>query len=343
MSSPTSPGQGRRSILDQINPYVTSPTRADRQGHDSPSALLLRELQGDERNEHADAADGEVQSSRHTPRPRDAHDMNPTPTRSRPIYSLESSSSSEDEGPPKSIMFGEPAGDVTPRSPERSGQRVGGRTTKPTFRQVDAPSSSSGGGGNDGVGGRVRGISKSTSRSRSTSRTRSPSPGPSSISAYASGLEGTVADSVRPSEIGHASPGAGEGSTVPRTVPTFREPPGMTGHPSTARSTRPSPRQELRQAQSGRGRAEPAYLDPPSMDSTTRKGKGKAKAKQSGGRQYHALAVNEDDQDLLDGPHDEQQPVRKIGMNEYEKALWKWVNVEDLDGFLQEVRHQSSH
>ncbi|EIW67742.1 hypothetical protein TREMEDRAFT_45223 [Tremella mesenterica DSM 1558] len=27
----------------------------------------------------------------------------------------------------------------------------------------------------------------------------------------------------------------------------------------------------------------------------------------------------------------------KTGLNEYEKALWKWVNVDDLDGFLQEV------
>jgi hypothetical protein len=29
--------------------------------------------------------------------------------------------------------------------------------------------------------------------------------------------------------------------------------------------------------------------------------------------------------------------VGKQGLNEYEKALWQWVNVDDLDGFLQEV------
>jgi hypothetical protein len=27
----------------------------------------------------------------------------------------------------------------------------------------------------------------------------------------------------------------------------------------------------------------------------------------------------------------------KAGLNEYERALWKWVNVDDLDGFLQDV------
>ena len=31
------------------------------------------------------------------------------------------------------------------------------------------------------------------------------------------------------------------------------------------------------------------------------------------------------------------QTVRKAGLNDYEKALWRWVNVDDLDGFLQEV------
>ena len=28
---------------------------------------------------------------------------------------------------------------------------------------------------------------------------------------------------------------------------------------------------------------------------------------------------------------------QKVGLDEYEKALWNWVNVDDLDGFLQEV------
>lgn len=30
----------------------------------------------------------------------------------------------------------------------------------------------------------------------------------------------------------------------------------------------------------------------------------------------------------------------KSGLDDYERALWQWVNVEDLDGFLQEVRLQ---
>jgi autophagy-related protein 9 len=32
-----------------------------------------------------------------------------------------------------------------------------------------------------------------------------------------------------------------------------------------------------------------------------------------------------------------ERPKTKQGLNEYEKALWKWVNVQDLDAFLQEV------
>ena len=29
--------------------------------------------------------------------------------------------------------------------------------------------------------------------------------------------------------------------------------------------------------------------------------------------------------------------ANKSGLDDYQRALWNWVNVEDLDGFLQEV------
>jgi autophagy-related protein 9 len=70
-------------------------------------------------------------------------------------------------------------------------------------------------------------------------------------------------------------------------------------------------------------------LDPPL--SASRKGKGKEK--KVGGRKYHQIS-----QEIEDPGGDRQrQKVGKEGLNDYEKALWKWVNVDDLDGFLQEV------
>ena len=32
----------------------------------------------------------------------------------------------------------------------------------------------------------------------------------------------------------------------------------------------------------------------------------------------------------------------KVGLDSYERALWQWVNVDDLDGFLQEVGQTGS-
>jgi hypothetical protein len=82
------------------------------------------------------------------------------------------------------------------------------------------------------------------------------------------------------------------------------------------------------------------YLDPP-LHSVDRKGKGKAR--NQGGRTYHALPVNAEDDEVDDaeemtGYGAGAKPPRKVGLNDYERALWRWVNVEDLDGFLQEVR-----
>lgn len=335
MSPSTPPVEPRRPVL---NPNVTSPERGEPSaGDDCPSTLLLRELQGSNEgpaSPHRDET-GPL-SARHTPRIHDPRDV-PTPTRTRPTYSLESSSSSEDEGPPKSIMYGDNEGERTPRSPE--GALLPGRTRPgilptsdastrrtATFRQVDAVPS-----GARYERGRLRRSSISRSPSRSRSRSRSPSPGPSSISAYASGLESTVADSVRPSET-ETSPGAAT-SNVPRRVPTFREPTGVTRNASPSRSSRP-PHDYSRAFPTEDRPQRQGYLDPPVPPPGAAR-KGKPKAKQSGGRRYEATPAEEESHNL-DQPPDEVH--RKVGMNDYEKALWKWVNVEDLDGFLQEVR-----
>lgn len=150
------------------------------------------------------------------------------------------------------------------------------------------------------------------SSSASESRSRSTSPGPSTISNYASGLEATA---LEPS------------ATAPALhVPTFREPP------------RPSPpTQTISGGSLKRKSPRQGYLDPPlSSSNTSGKDKGKGKAKNVGGRKYHQVA-NDD----LDERDEEEvmrsKPLSKQGLNDYEKALWKWVNVDDLDGFLQEV------
>lgn len=65
------------------------------------------------------------------------------------------------------------------------------------------------------------------------------------------------------------------------------------------------------------------------------KGKGKQKVRKQGGRAY--APIEPDDVDELDEPAGAQQTRGKVGLNEYEKALWRWVNVDDLDAFLQEV------
>jgi hypothetical protein len=76
--------------------------------------------------------------------------------------------------------------------------------------------------------------------------------------------------------------------------------------------------------------------------------KGKGKARNQGGRTYHALPVNAEDGEVDEAEEatghraGATKPPRKVGLNDYEKALWRWVNVEDLDGFLQEVRDSST-
>ncbi|KIR54433.1 autophagy-like protein 9 [Cryptococcus gattii Ru294] len=86
------------------------------------------------------------------------------------------------------------------------------------------------------------------------------------------------------------------------------------------------------------GKAE-GYLDPTilSVASGSRNsGKAKERTKRKGGHKYHSLHAQEEENE--EPPESEAFRTRgKVGLNAYEKALWKWVNVDDLDGFLQEV------
>jgi autophagy-related protein 9 len=287
---PNQPQSQANSLLNLLNPYQQS-TRDVRHlphpdseegeaGPESPSAMLLRELQGQSDEEEERERERYIRDER--------EGMSPTPTPSRSVLGLglntipnqksgkgttTTNSSEDDEQPPQSLMYANPTGTQ--------------RTSHSRAEESPGPFRPAG--------------SSSTSESR---RSASTSPGPSTISNYASGLdlESTVEPTVSPVT-----------STKNIHVPTFREPP---------RPSRTISGSSKRPSSSGEG-----YLDPPL--SASRKGKGKEK--KVGGRKYHQV------QDSDDRPGEQSQKVGREGLNDYEKALWKWVNVDDLDGFLQEV------
>jgi len=280
------------SLLKLLNPYSSmSGSTIPHPDTDSPSTMLLRELQGDE---------AEVEGEED---PRDRERMSPTPTpTSRPskrvLKSPSTSSEDEDGEPPRSIVFGGARDPQTPNNPIRRASDAAEVMSSGPFRQT-GPSSSSASG--------------------------STSPGPSTISVYASGMDRTSRDpSTSPEHV-----------VSPRVVPTFREPP-RPGPPRRQSSgskkvSTPSPR-----LLNGQG-----YLDPTIPSPLDRKGK--VKAGDKGGRRYHTVPNGEDDEEE---PHLGRYAglgmvkgggTKKTGLDAHEKALWKWVNVDDLDGFLQEV------
>lgn len=305
MSGGSPPNGGHNSLLHLLNPYSSMARSTAPPGDhdpDSPSTKLLRELSGE---------DGGSDEER---RPRSRARATPTPGKR---VATPSSSSSEDEGPPRDIVYGDRgAGDRTPiASPPVERRDRAGRMASPGPFGEPGPSSSSG-------------------------HSRSTSPGPSTISVYASGMEGTGLDEALASAVESSRDPSSSPDAAPRPLssarktPTFREVP----------LARPSNTRTLSGSTKGKGRSvrgSGGYLDPPLASPGDRKGKGKAKT--SGGRKYHALAAeNEDEVDQLSGQggrygNARDGAARKVGLNEYERALWKWVNVEDLDGFLQEV------
>nr|XP_018261956.1 autophagy-like protein 9 [Kwoniella dejecticola CBS 10117]OBR84114.1 autophagy-like protein 9 [Kwoniella dejecticola CBS 10117] len=332
----TSPSQRSNPLLNLINPY-SSVARSTYPDPDSPSTMLLRELQGGD-----DLPEEEEFRDRMSPTP------TPSSQRGGTHIIATSSSSSDDEGaPPRSLIFGEQPeaqarlGDRTPTSPPRSG-RIKQHAVIANNKHISL---------NDDDGetpiiprrnsGPFRAASDGPSSSTSQSRSRSTSPGPSTISIYASGLEleGTnvnLGSSIRHEAKQRDPSTSPEPDRQTRPVPTFREPPRPTPPRRVSGSSRKSP---------PRLSAGSGYLDPnlPSPSIIRDKGKGKAKSRDKAGRKYHALPAQdeedeqEEDRGRYDGVGKRMGKVGKIGLNGYEKALWKWVNVEDLDGFLQEV------
>ncbi|WVQ65483.1 uncharacterized protein L199_003659 [Kwoniella botswanensis] len=318
--APSSPSQHTNPLLNLVNPY-SSVARSTYPDPDSPSTMLLRELQGGDDSTVNDDDEDQLRNDRMspTPTPDNIHRraMGGSHTRTH-VLTTSSSSSDDDEAPPRSLIFGEQpsAGDRTPKSPSRplihSDRTPIPRASSPgPFINHNIPSSST------------------------STRSRSTSPGPSTISVYASGLEGTNTN-LGESSISRDASTSPETNRPNKPLPTFREPP-------SGSSTRPNPIPSSRQTSSS------GYLDPTftSEAESSKKGKGKAKAKSrdKGGRKYHALPVQEEedeheereDRGRYTGLQGRKDKIGRKGLNNHEKALWKWVNVEDLDGFLQEV------
>lgn len=323
-----SPPEQSNSILNLLNPYASvSRSTARLPDPDSPSTLLLRELSGHPSTEFGPAEEEEEEEENDRPgeglfksSSRFRHlSPTPTPATRRPSHVISNSSSSEDEGPPRSILYGEP-------SPEKA--RLSGERT-PRSPPVAMPRS------------RSPGPFHAPSSSTSEGRSRSTSPGPSTISVYASGLEGTALNSSihTSSRDPSTSPDLPKASSS-KLTPTFREPP-RPAHPPRAVSGS-STKKASPKLGSGSG-----YLDPKLPFGKDRKGKGKSKV--SGGRKYAPVPtepgaeVDGEDETVEAGRYagfgiSKRKRIKaKAGLDEYERALWNWVNVEDLDGFLQEV------
>jgi autophagy-related protein 9 len=323
------PDSNANSLLNLLNPYASaSISRSLYAGRhaepESPSTMLLRELQGEGEGdgERSKMEDIDEERERYIPPDRDGLSPTPTPSHRRPSQgrgtmgnpttttNISSSSDEEGDQPPRSLLY-----DVSGRPKSSRQSRSRNPETSPgPFKPAHSSSTDS------------------MSQSRSRSRSESTSPGPSTISNYASGLEATnlepsaaASTSASTSMAKSPSPPISTAVSPVRHVPTFREVP------------RPKSPVRAVSGSSKRGTDEGSgYLDPPLSSSTTRKGKGKGKARTTGGRRYHQVATGDQD-----GESEEEgkapAKIGKQGLNEYEKALWQWVNVDDLDGFLQEV------
>ena len=317
---PTMPSPSQtNSILNLLNPYASVSRSTRPSDPDSPSTLLLRELAGDEHPS--------------PPSPHSRRELSPTPTnphrRPSHVISNSSTSSEDEDAPPRSLVYGEESNLASRRSGERTP-----RSPRSTFAAAQSVHLASRGmqGARTTSPGPFQPPSSSTS-----ARSRSTSPGPSTISIYASGLEGTALNSNssiqsmrEPSTSPHLPRASGS-----RLTPTFREPPRESKKPSSSTTGLEQPKPTLSH---GNG-----YLDPkiPNVD---RKGKGKAK--NQGGRKYVSLPAaeptDEDEEgETVGGRYAgfgvSKRKAAKAGLDDYEKALWSWVNVDDLDGFLQEV------
>ena len=354
---PSTPPQSN-SILNLLNPYSSmARSTVPTSDPESPSTLLLRELTGDDGGPDDD---GQPSAERKRSRERkrggdgDRERMSPTPTPAtfRPTHVVATSDDDDDDdAPPRSIIYGGPDIPYNPIGRRKSGERTPKSTQGPLPTDTTTTT-------NQPMAISPDIIPRATSpgpfrlggppSSSASGRSGSTSPGPSTMSIYASGMETTNGQSTFPnaaSQDPSSSPEQARSTSI-RSQPTFREVNIRPGPPSrnASSSSKKKPRASLVSSQGK------SYLVP-SIPPPSDKGKGKSKAREKGGRRYISVPA----QDAHDEDEDEDEEgsklrgrlagfagirggaLRKTGLNEYEKALWKWVNVEDLDGFLQEV------
>ncbi|WVR06657.1 hypothetical protein IAU60_003689 [Kwoniella sp. DSM 27419] len=319
------------SLLNMLNPYASvnrsTYSSTPRSEPDSPSTMLLRELQGGTDHGQADVTGDDRQR------------MSPTPTIStspavrRPTHVIATPTSSDDEeAPPRSLIFGEQLapGERTPRSPPSA---LPSRQTQPfaqssssrpradspgPFRASAAPSSSPSGAG-------------------SQSQSRSTSPGPSSL--YASGMD--LTRGAQSSALPASTYTSRDPSTSPERastrLPTFREPPAVV-RPSPPRRVS-STKKAVALVEGVRHDSRAGYLDPglASPVAGPSRPRDKGKARQKGGRKYQSVPAHDEEEADHARGIGRRAAAGKTGLSDYDRALWKWVNVEDLDRFLQEV------
>ncbi|ODO03086.1 hypothetical protein I350_05931 [Cryptococcus amylolentus CBS 6273] len=287
--------------------------------------MLLRELQGDPPHATSDLEEAEESQSRPPSHilELEGQGSGSTPrvslSRRSPTHILDDGSDDDDGGnPPQSLILGDQGvqrardhRDVS-RDTEVTDTKKGGSMPLPEAysdsRGHPLPSSSSN-----------QHLARPTStgpfvEASGSSRSTSFGDGAESLSINASGPD-TKASSMGAPHIGLPASGRG----IQR--PLFRE----VTLPQPSSPQRPSWPGSPSQRVNG-------YLDPniPPPLTSKSKGKGKERVRNKGGRRYQSVGT----EDLEDG---NRRKTPKSGLDEYEKALWKWVNVEDLDGFLQEV------
>lgn len=336
------PSPPENSLLNLLNPYasvVRSVTAAgdrdDDSGDtstappDSPSAVLLRELQsassdnnpkgsgvgvgGQLMSRGRSRASGTGASPPLSPTPKPGRSASssstsgPSPASAsasggssipaaiRPSHLLEDSSS-DDEGPPASLMFD--AGQQTPtrQSPRghgapTAGLPAGGLALPPRWAK-----------------------GKDTSRSPGPFRRR---PSSTSSSTQSPTSPGRPADVLPPLAAIPAIPMISGTSTESSS----HSPTTSTDTEELVADTHPL--------------VQPRRISQLPPESPPTPGPSSARTRTKGKHKYHALGT--DERRRSSGSRDRQPSVRRAGLSGYNKALWKWVNVVDLDGFLQEV------
>ncbi|WVO15865.1 hypothetical protein L204_103527 [Cryptococcus depauperatus] len=289
---------------------------------ESPSTMLLRELQGvlkAPEDTHSGYHEADTPSNLQYS---DEHGGGSTPRGNAFQTShIVSDSTEEDDDPPQSLMFGEQQQKAVGSDRVLN---VGHRSQQTTNLFVldsvtQAPSTAGNRRPFNSPGPFRR---SSTSRSRSTSP--SSSPDPSTMNTFTSHLDNEQVNTL--SAAGTGSSSKGERRT------TFREAPVPLPPMSHSRQTSSST--TIGRTIKGEGYSD-SMVQPLGRKN---KGKGRENTRKNAGRKYQSLQYQDEEEDAREDRHVAPKVVSgKTGLSDYERALWKWVNVEDLDGFLQEV------